>query len=73
MAFIRGRIHCTWEFFGARLPTMRGTRSPVLQTLGKVDWMTSRFGVGNSKFHYGGKEGPTDTVYLGVYDTRAFR
>lgn len=35
--------------------------------------MTSRFGVGNSKFHYGGKEGPTDTVYLGVYDTNAFR
>ena len=35
--------------------------------------MTSRFGVGNSKFHYCGKEGPTDTVYLGVYDTKAFR
>ena len=35
--------------------------------------MTSRFGVGNSKFHYGGKEGPTDTVYLGVYEKEAFR
>lgn len=35
--------------------------------------MTSRFGVGNSKFHYGGKEGPTDTVYLGVYEKRVFR
>ena len=35
--------------------------------------MTSRFGVGNSKFHYGGADGPTDTVYLGVYDTKAFR
>ena len=35
--------------------------------------MTSRFGVGNSKFHYGGKEGPTDTVYLGVYEKKAFR
>ena len=34
--------------------------------------MTSRFGVGNSKFHYGGADGPTDTVYLGVYDTKAF-
>ena len=34
--------------------------------------MTSRFGVGNSKFHYGGKEGPTDTVYLGVYDAEVF-
>jgi len=35
--------------------------------------MTSRFGVGNSKFHYGGEEGPTDTVYLGVYDAVLFR
>lgn len=34
--------------------------------------MTSRFGVGNSKFHYGGEEGPTDTVYLGVYDAILF-
>ena len=29
--------------------------------------MTSRFGVGNSLFHYGGPPGPTDTVYLGVF------
>jgi glycosyltransferase involved in cell wall biosynthesis len=29
--------------------------------------MTSRFGVGNSQFHYGGEPGPTDTVYLGVF------
>lgn len=29
--------------------------------------MTSRFGVGNASFHYGGKPGPTDTVYLGVF------
>ena len=35
--------------------------------------MTSQFGVGNSKFHYGGSEGPADTVYLGVYDTEVFR
>ncbi len=35
--------------------------------------MTSRFGVGNSRFHYGGKEGPSDTVYLGVYDAEIFR
>ena len=35
--------------------------------------MTSRFGVGNAKFHYGGREGPTDTVYLGVYDADIFR
>ena len=34
--------------------------------------MSSRFGVGNSKFHYGGEEGPTDTVYLGVYDANLF-
>ena len=29
--------------------------------------MTSRFGTGDAKFHYGGKPGPTDTVYLGVF------
>ena len=29
--------------------------------------MTSRFGVGNAQFHYGGAPGPTDTVYLGVF------
>lgn len=34
--------------------------------------MTSKFGVGNSKFHYGGDEGPVDTVYLGVYDASTF-
>jgi glycosyltransferase involved in cell wall biosynthesis len=29
--------------------------------------MTSRFGVGDSRFHYGGASGPADTVYLGVF------
>lgn len=29
--------------------------------------MSSRFGVGNASFHYGGEPGPTDTVYLGVF------
>jgi succinoglycan biosynthesis protein ExoA len=29
--------------------------------------MTSRFGVGNARFHYGGDAGPADTVYLGVF------
>jgi cellulose synthase/poly-beta-1,6-N-acetylglucosamine synthase-like glycosyltransferase len=29
--------------------------------------MSSRFGVGNAAFHYGGQPGPTDTVYLGVF------
>jgi succinoglycan biosynthesis protein ExoA len=29
--------------------------------------MTSRFGVGDAKFHYGGAPGPVDTVYLGVF------
>ena len=29
--------------------------------------MSSRFGVGNAQFHYGGEPGPTDTVYLGVF------
>ncbi len=35
--------------------------------------MTSRFGVGDAKFHYGGDEGPTDTVYLGVFDAATLR
>lgn len=35
--------------------------------------MTSKFGVGNSKFHYGGLEGPVDTVYLGVFDAALFK
>jgi succinoglycan biosynthesis protein ExoA len=29
--------------------------------------MTSRFGVGDARFHYGGAHGPVDTVYLGVF------
>jgi hypothetical protein len=29
--------------------------------------MTSRFGVGNAHFHYGGVAGPADTAYLGVF------
>jgi len=36
-----------------------------------ADAMTSRFGTGDAVFHYGGAEGPTDTVYLGVFDRRA--
>lgn len=33
-----------------------------------ADAMSSRFGTGDAVFHYGGEEGPTDTVYLGVFD-----
>lgn len=29
--------------------------------------MTSRFGTGDARFHYGGAPGPVDTVYLGVF------
>jgi succinoglycan biosynthesis protein ExoA len=29
--------------------------------------MSSPFGVGDAKFHYGGEPGPTDTVYLGAF------
>lgn len=29
--------------------------------------MSSRFGTGDARFHYGGEPGPTDTVYLGVW------
>ena len=32
-----------------------------------------KIGVGNAKFHYGGAEGPVDTVYLGIFDTILFR
>ena len=35
--------------------------------------MTSRFGVGDAKFHYGGTPGPVDTVYLGVFEAEALR
>ncbi len=34
--------------------------------------MTSRFGTGDAKFHYGGAPGPTDTVYLGVFRRDVF-
>ena len=33
--------------------------------------MTSKFGVGNARFHVGGEEGPADTVYLGVFRREA--
>ncbi len=33
--------------------------------------MSSRLGVGDAKFHYGGEPGPTDTVYLGVFNRQA--
>jgi len=33
--------------------------------------MTSRFGVGDARFHYGGEPGEVDTVYLGVFDATA--
>lgn len=33
--------------------------------------MSSRLGVGDAKFHYGGPPGPTDTVFLGVFDRAA--
>ena len=36
-----------------------------------ADAMSSRFGTGDATFHYGGVEGPTDTVYLGVFDRSA--
>ena len=36
-----------------------------------ADAMSSRFGTGDATFHYGGTEGPTDTVYLGVFDRAA--
>src|SRR5260370_8919810 len=37
-----------------------------------VAWaMTSKAGVGSAAFHTGGKAGPVDSVYLGVYQRAA--
>ncbi len=33
--------------------------------------MTSKLGVGDARFHYGGAAGPVDTVYLGVFQRDA--
>jgi succinoglycan biosynthesis protein ExoA len=33
--------------------------------------MTSPFGVGGGRFHYGGDPGPADTVYLGIFQRAA--
>ncbi len=33
--------------------------------------MSSRFGTGDARFHYGGPAGPVDTVYLGVFRREA--
>jgi len=39
--------------------------TPMQQAIAAA--MTSRFGVGDARFHYGGGPGPVDTVYLGVF------
>lgn len=39
--------------------------SPFEQAVARA--MTSRFGVGNARFHTGGEAGPADTVYLGAF------
>ena len=48
----------------------RATGTGLLQTAIAMA-MTSRLGVGDAKFHYGGEAGPADTVYLGVFDRKA--
>ncbi len=48
----------------------RATGTGLLQTAIAMA-MTSRLGVGDAKFHYGGEAGPADTVYLGVFDRQA--
>ena len=35
--------------------------------------MSSRFGTGDARFHYGGEAGPIDSVYLGVFRAAALR
>jgi succinoglycan biosynthesis protein ExoA len=39
--------------------------APLQRAIGYA--MTSKVGVGDAAFHYGGEAGPTDTVYLGVF------
>ncbi|MFE5668832.1 glycosyltransferase family 2 protein [Streptomyces niveus] len=46
----------------------------IMNAEGENDWehavaaaMTSKIGVGNAAFHTGGKAGPAETVYLGVF------
>jgi len=46
----------------------RGT-TPFEVAVGRA--MASRFGAGDARFHYGGPEGPVDTVYLGVFSRNA--
>ena len=52
-----------------------GIQRPIGRSIferGVARAMTSKFGTGGSKFHVGGQAGPTDSVYLGVFDrTRA--
>jgi succinoglycan biosynthesis protein ExoA len=40
-------------------------RTPMQRAIASA--MSSRFGTGDAAFHYGGPPGPTDTVYLGVF------
>jgi glycosyltransferase involved in cell wall biosynthesis len=47
---------------GIQLP--RGTTG-FERAVGRA--MSSRFGAGDARFHYGGPAGPVDTVYLGVF------
>lgn len=39
--------------------------TPMQQAIAAA--MSSPFGVGDARFHYGGEPGPVDTVYLGVF------
>lgn len=48
----------------------RATGTGLVQTAIAMA-MSSRLGVGDAKFHYGGEPGPADTVYLGVFDRQA--
>jgi len=51
-----------------------GIQEPRGRTLFEVSVgraMASRFGAGDSRFHYGGAEGAVDTVYLGVFQRDA--
>jgi len=44
-------------------------RTPFEVAVGRA--MASRFGAGDARFHYGGEQGPVDTVFLGVFRREA--
>lgn len=73
-----GHAELPTDYVSIAVETLRDTGAAnvggVQDAVG-VDWgqraialaMSSRIGVGNAQFHYGGEAGPTDTVFLGSF------